>query len=66
MITTETPDKQTGGFSRIQQPFAPLAPANVAARVQRGSIQPPIRNMLAGWMPTSIFGRVKAWLRGEL
>jgi len=65
MITTQTSEKQTGAFSRIQQPFAPLAPESVLQRVQRRTIQPPIRNMLAGWMPTSMLGRIRAWLRGE-
>ena len=67
MITTQTSEKQTGGFSRIQQPHAPLAPGRIWARVQRRSIQPPIRNMLAGAAaPTSIFGRILAWFRGEI
>lgn len=67
MITTQTSEKQTGAFSRIQHPFVPLAPGSVLARVRAGKQpEPPLRNMLAGPEPTSIFGRILAWLRGEI
>ena len=75
MITTQTSEKQTGAFSRIQQPFAPLSPSCLCARTRRGMIQPPKRNLLAGggWQPISIDGasggiiaRIRAWFRGEI
>jgi hypothetical protein len=76
MITTQTPEKQTGAFSRIQRPFAPLSPSCLCARTRRGMIKPPKRNLLAGgggWEPisingasTGILGRIKAWFRGEI
>jgi hypothetical protein len=75
MITTQTTEKQTGAFSRIQRPFGPLAPSNIRAHTRRGMIKPPRRNMLSGggWEPisingasTGILGRIKAWFRGEI
>lgn len=68
MITTQTSEKQTGAFSRIQQPFAPLAPERIRARTERRRVQPPMRNMLAGSRPgpRSPAGWIYAWLRGEL
>jgi hypothetical protein len=74
MITTQTSEKQTGAFSRIQRPFGPLAPGNIRLHTQRGRIRPPKRNMLAGgWEPVSIEGagggilnRIRAWFRGEI
>jgi len=75
MITTQTPEKQTGAFSRIQRPFGPLAPSTLHARTRRSMIKPPKRNLLSGggWEPisidgssTGIFGRIRAWFRGEI
>jgi hypothetical protein len=75
MITTQTSEKQTGAFSRIQRPFEPLAPANIRAHTRRAMIKPPKRNMLSGggWAPinieglgTGFLGRIKAWFRGEI
>lgn len=66
MITAQNQGQQTGAFSRIQNPFAPLAPSAIRLHVQRRYVQPPTRNMLAGAGPTSIWGRVAAWFRGEI
>lgn len=66
MITTYTHGTQTGAFSRIANPYSQITPQAIGARVQRRSIQPPTRNMLAGAVPTSIWGRVQAWFRGEI
>jgi len=75
MITTQTSEKQTGAFSRIQRPFGPLAPSSIFAHTRRAMIKPPKRNMLSGggWTPISIEGpgagvlsRIRAWFRGEI
>jgi hypothetical protein len=67
MITTQTPGKQTGAFSRIQNPYLQITAESLQARLRAGKYgAPPIRNMLAGAGPTSIWGRIVAWFRGEI
>lgn len=66
MIATQTPEKQTGGFSRIQQPFAPISPYAIRERVLRRRIRPPVRNLLGGATPVGLWGKIRAWFRGEI